>query len=170
MREKDEQDFALAIGRLVLQCARLEIELIYHTAGLINATDCEQGYRKLRKGQVSTVLDEFKKLIKSRTSAGHDSLREKLSGIASDAEYVFDRRNALVHSVWVPVERNVFPYDVLKWDGKRHARNHSQLEIAVFERTEVDELHSKAKNLRQELTLAMHYAFTNCSELFQTRP
>jgi hypothetical protein len=64
----------------------------------------------------------------------------------------------------------VFPYDVLKWDGKRHARNHSQLEIAVFERTEVDELHSKAKNLRQELTLAMHYAFTNCSELFQTRP
>ena len=171
MPAKDERpatkDFALAVGRLVLQCARLEHELSYHTAGLINATDCEKGYRELKGQPATAVLKKFEKLIEDRTPAGHNSLREQLFCIASDARHLFERRNALVHSIWVP--RVGLPYEVLKWDGRRRGHK-GQVETAVFEATEVAELNSKAENLREQLTLAMHYAFTNCSGLFETRP
>jgi hypothetical protein len=171
MPEKDEHDFALAIGRLVLQCARLEHELIYHTAGLLNATNGQQEYEELKKAQPTVVIKKFKALIKSRTPASHDSLRERLSCIASDAEHLVELRNALVHSVWVPVKQNAFPYGVREWNGKRHSRKQDRkVDTANFKTTEVAKLHSQAKDLREQLIFTMHYAFTNCSELFEMRP
>jgi hypothetical protein len=58
--------------------------------------------------------------------------------------------------------------DLGEADGGSNPQHRSRIPVSPKQLKSL-RLHSKAENLREQLTLAMHDAFTNCRGLFETR-